>query len=86
MITDPIMSKYNGLKLHAWLARRGGGVAVIEVGGSSEVGVGEKKDCYNDALNAVPSAVEGILPGGEVALLKVSLALSASSPATSNIT
>ena len=87
MITDPIVSEYNKLKLHTWLARLSGGVAVIEVGWSGEVEVGEKKDCYNDAPNAVPAAVEeGISPGGGVALLKVSLALSASSPATSNIT
>jgi len=52
------------------LAKLGGGVAVIKVGGSSEVEVGEKKDRYDDALNATRAAVEeGIVPGGGIALL-----------------
>jgi chaperonin GroEL len=52
------------------LAKLGGGVAVIKVGGSSEVEVGEKKDRYDDALNATRAAVEeGIVPGGGTALL-----------------
>merc|ERR1712165_409889 len=47
-----------------------GGVAVIRVGGSSEVEVNEKKDRMNDSLNATKAAVaEGIVPGGGVALL-----------------
>ena len=50
-----------------------GGVAVIKVGGSSEVEVGEKKDRIVDALNATRAAVEeGILPGGGTGLLKAS--------------
>ncbi|KAG8999925.1 chaperonin [Tulasnella sp. 427] len=54
------------------------GVAVIEVGGASEVEVGEKKDRYDDALNATRAAVEdGILPGDGFALLMVSLSLKA---------
>ncbi|KAJ1996803.1 chaperonin, partial [Coemansia sp. S85] len=53
-----------------------GGVAVIRVGGASEVEVGEKKDRFVDALNATRAAVEeGILPGGGAALLKASLQL-----------
>ena len=58
------------------MAKLSGGVAVIKVGGSSEVEVGEKKDRFDDALNATRAAVEeGIVPGGGVALLKASLAL-----------
>jgi TCP-1/cpn60 chaperonin family len=60
-------------------------VAVIKVGGSSEVEVGEKKDQYEDALNATRAAVEeGILPGGGVALLKASLQLATNSPGSSS--
>ena len=47
------------------MEKRLGGVAVIRVGGASEVEVGEKKDRYDDALNATRAAVEeGVLPGG----------------------
>lgn len=57
-----------------------GGVVVIKVAGSSEVEVGEKKDLYDDVLNATRMAVEeGILPGGGMALLKASLTLPVSS-------
>ncbi|KAG6380013.1 hypothetical protein JVT61DRAFT_8087 [Boletus reticuloceps] len=67
------------------LAKLSGGVAVIKVGGSSEVEVGEKKDRYDDALNATRAAVEeGILPGGGVALLKASLALATNTPGSTN--
>lgn len=53
-----------------------GGVAVIRVGGSSEVEVGEKKDRYDDALCATRAAVEeGILPGGGTALIKATQVL-----------
>lgn len=53
------------------------GVAVIKVGGTSEVEVGEKKDRFVDALNATRAAVEeGIVPGGGTALLKASTVLS----------
>lgn len=52
------------------LAKLSGGVAVIKVGGASEVEVGEKKDRVIDALNATRAAVaEGIVPGGGSALL-----------------
>merc|ERR1719163_324361 len=55
------------------LAKLSGGVAVIKVGGSSEIEVGEIKDRLNDALNATRAAVEeGIVPGGGVALLYAS--------------
>ena len=57
------------------------GIAVIKVGGSSEVEVSEKKDRYDDALNAMRAVVEeGILPGGGVALLKAPLALATNTP------
>ncbi|KAF8576159.1 chaperonin GroL [Ramaria rubella] len=72
-IADPTTSDYDKTKLQERLAKLSGGVAVIKVGGSSEVEVGEKKDRYDDALNATRAAVEeGILPGGGVALLKAS--------------
>merc|ERR1719210_3240775 len=53
------------------LAKVGGGVAVIKVGGASEVEVNEVKDRLNDALNATKAALEeGIVPGGGTALLR----------------
>jgi chaperonin GroEL len=76
MIQDSQTSDYDKTKLQERLAKLSGGVAVIKVGGSSEVEVGEKKDRYDDALNATRAAVEeGIVPGGGVALLKASLSL-----------
>lgn len=76
MMNDPQTSDYDKTKLQERLAKLSGGVAVIKVGGSSEVEVGEKKDRFDDALNATRAAVEeGIVPGGGVALLKASLAL-----------
>ncbi|KAF9021643.1 chaperonin GroL [Hymenopellis radicata] len=76
VIEDSTTSDYDKTRLQERLAKLGGGVAVIKVGGSSEVEVGEKKDRYDDALNATRAAVEeGILPGGGVALLKASLIL-----------
>ncbi|KAF8551068.1 chaperonin Cpn60/TCP-1 [Imleria badia] len=77
LLADPTTSEYDKTKLQERLAKLSGGVAVIKVGiGSSEVEVGEKKDRYDDALNATHAAVkEGILPGGGVTLLKTSLAL-----------
>ncbi|KAF6741074.1 heat shock protein [Ephemerocybe angulata] len=84
LIADPTTSDYDRSKLQERLAKLSGGVAVIKVGGASEVEVGEKKDRYDDALNATRAAVEeGILPGGGVALLKASLQLATTSPATS---
>ncbi|KAF9064446.1 chaperonin Cpn60/TCP-1 family [Rhodocollybia butyracea] len=81
LIADPTTSDYDRTRLQERLAKLSGGVAVIKVGGSSEVEVGEKKDRYDDALNATRAAVEeGILPGGGVALLKASLMLSTTSP------
>lgn len=59
-------SDYEKEKLQERLARLASGVAVLKVGGSSEVEVNEKKDRVNDALNATRAAVEeGIVPGGE---------------------
>jgi len=76
LINDASTSDYDKTKLQERLAKLSGGVAVIKVGGSSEVEVGEKKDRFDDALNATRAAVEeGIVPGGGVALLKASLAL-----------
>jgi chaperonin GroEL len=70
-------SDYDKEKLQERLAKLAGGVAVIRVGGSTEVEVKEKKDRVDDALNATRAAVEeGIVPGGGVALLKASKALS----------
>ena len=75
-MSDPSTSEYDRTKLQERLAKLSGGVAVIRVGGSSEVEVGEKKDRYDDALCATRAAVEeGIVPGGGVALLKGTKAL-----------
>src|SRR6516164_490 len=69
-------SDYDKEKLQERLAKLAGGVAVIKVGGSSEVEVKEKKDRVDDALNATRAAVEeGIVAGGGVALLKASKVL-----------
>src|SRR3546814_10708370 len=58
------------------LAKLAGGVAVIRVGGATEVEVKEKKDRVDDALNATRAAVEeGIVPGGGVALLRAKKAV-----------
>ena len=63
-------SDYDKEKLQERLAKLAGGVAVVRVGGSTEVEVKEKKDRVDDALNATRAAVEeGIVPGGGVALL-----------------
>ncbi|KAG8526185.1 chaperonin [Bacidia gigantensis] len=71
VINDPSTSDYEKEKLQERLAKLSGGVAVIKVGGASEIEVGEKKDRVVDALNATRAAVEeGILPGGGTALLK----------------
>lgn len=70
-------SDYEKEKLQERLAKLSGGVAVIKVGGGSEVEVGEKKDRVVDALNATRAAVEeGIVPGGGTALLYSTQALS----------
>jgi chaperonin GroEL len=64
-------SDYDREKLQERLAKLSGGVAVIKVGGATEVEVRERKDRVDDALNATRAAVEeGILPGGGVALIR----------------
>ncbi|MFC4170568.1 TCP-1/cpn60 chaperonin family protein, partial [Microvirga sp. GCM10011540] len=64
-------SDYDREKLQERLAKLAGGVAVIRVGGATEVEVKEKKDRVDDALNATRAAVEeGIVPGGGTALLR----------------
>jgi chaperonin GroEL len=71
-------SDYDREKLQERLAKLAGGVAVIRVGGATEVEVKEKKDRVDDALHATRAAVEeGILPGGGVALLRAAKALDA---------
>ncbi|WP_333587550.1 chaperonin GroEL [Phenylobacterium sp.] len=71
-------SDYDKEKLQERLAKLAGGVAVIRVGGATEVEVKERKDRVDDALNATRAAVEeGIVPGGGVALLKASKVLDA---------
>ena len=69
-------SDYDREKLQERLAKLAGGVAVIRVGGATEVEVKEKKDRVDDALNATRAAVEeGIVPGGGCALLRSSVAI-----------
>jgi chaperonin GroEL len=69
-------SDYDREKLQERLAKLAGGVAVIRVGGATEVEVKERKDRVDDAMHATRAAVEeGILPGGGVALLRASLVL-----------
>jgi chaperonin GroEL len=69
-------SDYDREKLQERLAKLAGGVAVIKVGGVTEMEVKEKKDRVDDALNATRAAVEeGILPGGGVALIRSQAAL-----------
>ncbi len=71
-------SDYDREKLQERLAKLAGGVAVIRVGGATEVEVKEKKDRVDDALHATRAAVEeGILPGGGVPLLRAAAALDA---------
>eukprot|EP00518_Triparma_eleuthera_P002600 CAMPEP_0182453192 /NCGR_PEP_ID=MMETSP1319-20130603/358_1 /TAXON_ID=172717 /ORGANISM="Bolidomonas pacifica, Strain RCC208" /LENGTH=555 /DNA_ID=CAMNT_0024651091 /DNA_START=570 /DNA_END=2233 /DNA_ORIENTATION=- len=75
---DMTKSEYEKEKLQERLAKIGGGVAVIKVGGASEVEVNEAKDRVVDALNATRAAVaEGIVPGGGKALLYASTRLGA---------
>ncbi len=71
-------SEYDKEKLQERLAKLAGGVAVIRIGGATEVEVKEKKDRVDDALNATRAAVEeGIVAGGGVALLRAGAALKA---------
>jgi chaperonin GroEL len=75
-------SDYDKEKLQERLAKLAGGVAVIRVGGATEVEVKERKDRVSDALSATRAAVEeGILPGGGIALLRAQKALDKLSPA-----
>ncbi|MGO4704798.1 chaperonin GroEL [Microvirga sp. 2MCAF38] len=70
-------SDYDREKLQERLAKLAGGVAVIRVGGATEIEVKEKKDRVDDALNATRAAVEeGIVPGGGTALLRAKAAVS----------
>jgi chaperonin GroEL len=74
-------SDYDREKLQERLAKLAGGVAVIRVGGSTEVEVKERKDRVDDALHATRAAVEeGIVPGGGVPLARASLVLSKLKP------
>jgi chaperonin GroEL len=69
-------SDYDKEKLQERLAKLAGGVAVIKVGGATEIEVKEKRDRVDDALNATRAAVEeGIVPGGGVALLRAKKAI-----------
>ncbi|MGH6761916.1 MAG: chaperonin GroEL [Phyllobacterium sp.] len=73
---DETTSDYDREKLQERLAKLAGGVAVIRVGGATEVEVKEKKDRVDDALNATRAAVEeGIVPGGGTALLRAASAI-----------
>jgi chaperonin GroEL len=73
---DETTSDYDKEKLQERLAKLAGGVAVIRVGGATEIEVKEKKDRVEDALNATRAAVqEGIVPGGGVALLRAKKAV-----------
>ena len=74
-------SDYDKEKLQERLAKLAGGVAVIKVGGATEVEVKERKDRVDDALHATRAAIEeGIVPGGGVALLRAIKALDALKP------
>ena len=73
---DETTSDYDREKLQERLAKLGGGVAVIRVGGATEVEVKERKDRVDDAMHATRAAIEdGMLPGGGVALLRAVEAL-----------
>jgi chaperonin GroEL len=78
---DETTSDYDREKLQERLAKLAGGVAVVRVGGATEVEVKERKDRVDDALHATRAAVEeGILPGGGVALLRALRALESVKP------
>ncbi|MEC8530314.1 MAG: chaperonin GroEL, partial [Pseudomonadota bacterium] len=79
---DETSSDYDREKLQERLAKLAGGVAVIRVGGATEVEVKEKRDRVEDAMNATRAAVEeGIVPGGGTALLRAGRALDKLTPA-----
>jgi chaperonin GroEL len=78
-------SDYDREKLQERLAKLAGGVAVIRVGGNSEVEVKERKDRVDDAMHATKAAVEeGVVPGGGVALLYASKVLDGLTPANND--
>jgi chaperonin GroEL len=78
-------SDYDREKLQERLAKLAGGVAIIRVGGGTEVEVKERKDRVDDAMHATKAAVEeGIVPGGGVALLFASKVLAGLNPANSD--
>src|SRR5215212_4499773 len=78
-------SDYDKEKLQERLAKLAGGVAVIRVGGNSEVEVKERKDRVDDAMHATKAAVEeGVVPGGGVALLYSARVLDGLTPANSD--
>jgi chaperonin GroEL len=75
-LTRPDLEEGEAAFLRARLSRLTGGVAIIRVGGSTEMEIGERKDRVDDAVNAVLAALqEGILPGGGVALVRAAGAL-----------
>ena len=76
MQIEDTTSDYDKEKLQERLAKLSGGVAIIRLGGATEIEVKEKKDRCDDALNATKAAIEeGILPGGGTALLYATKAL-----------
>ena len=84
-MAEKTTSDYEKEKLQERLAKLAGGIAVIKVGGSSDVEVGERRDRIVDALNATRAAVEqGIVPGGGTALLWASRQLTALKEKTDN--
>ena len=81
MVSSICALNYDREKLQERLAKLAGGVAVIRVGGATEVEVKERKDRVDDAMHATRAAVEeGILPGGGVALLRALKALDSVKP------
>jgi chaperonin GroEL len=82
---DKATSDYDKERLRERLAKLAGGVAVIKVGGATEVEVKERKDRVDDALHATRAAIEeGILPGGGIPLLRAAKALDALRPANAD--
>jgi len=78
---DETSSDYDREKLQERLAKLAGGVAIIRVGGATEIEVKEKRDRVEDAMNATRAAVEeGIVPGGGTALLRASKVLEKLTP------